>query len=426
MKIRSGVGAGLCVAAFSLLVRPCWAEAEPATLLAGIRKRVAADHARLPNYTCKQTIERSTRPNASKKWTPVDSLRLEVALVAGRELYAWPGSPKFEEKRIDELVGTSGAIGTGVFALQLRNLFLAPGPKFFYAGEAQANGRRAVRFNFEVPREKSGFEVGDGQHGAVVAYAGSFLADSETLELIRLDIQVDEVPAPVRVRATRDSIEYAKARIGESDFLLPALAEMIIIAPDGDARNITRFDACRQYVGESVVSFGDAPSAGAEAVKPFREVGLPAGLAVEMTLETQITPDAAVGDPVEGVLTRPLKGKDAMLLLPKGARFTGRITRLERRRAGAVQYGVIGVTFGQAEAPGLKAQFHGELESVGIGARADFHVPYYNGPREFNIWSGIEHVTAPPQPDEGIFYVRQQQPRTGRSLRMLWRTTQPQ
>jgi hypothetical protein len=348
--VRSFVSA-MVISGFAVSARA--AAPDPAAILAGIIKRVAADHARLPNYTCTQTIQRSVRPDASKKWAPVDTLRLEVALVAGTELYAWPGSPNFEEKRIDELIQGAGAIGTGVFALHLRNLFLKAGPKFYYAGETEVGGRPAVRFDFKVPREKSGFEVGDGQHEAAVAYAGSFVADRETLELIRLDVRVDEVPAPVRVKATRDTIEYAKVRIGESEFLLPASAQMIIIAPEGETRNITRFDACRQYVGESVVSFGDAPEA--ETARPVREVKLPAGLGIEMTLETQISPQAAVGDPVEGLLQRALKDKEGTLLLPKGTRFKGRITRLERRRTAAIQYGVIGVTFGQADAPGLKA-----------------------------------------------------------------------
>src|SRR5947209_13623252 len=60
-------------------------------LLARIKVKMAENLDHLPNYTCEQTIERSRRRAPSRKFELLDTVRLEVALVEGKELYGWPG-----------------------------------------------------------------------------------------------------------------------------------------------------------------------------------------------------------------------------------------------------------------------------------------------------------------------------------------------
>src|SRR5260370_29219607 len=47
-------------------------------LLSRIKVRAAENLQRLPNYTCTETIERSRRARKSRRFDPVDTLRLEV------------------------------------------------------------------------------------------------------------------------------------------------------------------------------------------------------------------------------------------------------------------------------------------------------------------------------------------------------------
>ena len=60
-------------------------------LLARIKVKMAENLKGLPNYTCLQTIERSTRDAGNRRYRPLDTVRVEVALVDGKELFAWPG-----------------------------------------------------------------------------------------------------------------------------------------------------------------------------------------------------------------------------------------------------------------------------------------------------------------------------------------------
>src|SRR5580698_9823121 len=82
--------------------------------LAKIRTRMLFNLEHQPNYTCVETIERSSRAKSTNKFKVVDTLRLEVALADGREMFAWPGSKKFDETDVTQFV-TSGAIGNGEF-----------------------------------------------------------------------------------------------------------------------------------------------------------------------------------------------------------------------------------------------------------------------------------------------------------------------
>src|SRR5262245_46878599 len=93
-----------------------------ALLLSRIKVRAAENLTRLPNYTCLETIERSTR-GPSGKFRLVDFIRLEVAYVDRKEMFAWPGSNNFEDQDITDLVG-GGTIGNGSFALHARSVFL--------------------------------------------------------------------------------------------------------------------------------------------------------------------------------------------------------------------------------------------------------------------------------------------------------------
>src|SRR5207247_2136627 len=103
----------------------------PQTLtLERVKAKMADNLRRLPNYTCSQTIERSKRRQPSSPSELVDTLRLEVALVDGKELFSLPGAAQFEEKEIREFASEAAAIGDGAFALQARSLFLTGSPEF--------------------------------------------------------------------------------------------------------------------------------------------------------------------------------------------------------------------------------------------------------------------------------------------------------
>jgi hypothetical protein len=381
---------------------------DPAALLSQIRRRMAENLAHLPDYTCRETIERSVRNAGSRRFTPVDTLRFEVSYVGGKELFAWPGADKFEERDLFEMVN-GGAASSGNFATHAHAVFATDAPSFTWVGQTVEGGRRVVRFDFRVARERSRYIVKTGV-AAVVAYYGSFWADADTLDLIRLRVETGAIPGEIDIERGGETMEYGRARIGAADFLLPRSSEVLLLDRVGrESRNRVSFDACRQYAGESVIRFGEvqeqaAPAAVSKAAPPAE---LPAGLTVETVLDSRIdAAKSAIGDPVRAVVTHQVT-KDGAVLVEKGAVLGGRISRLRHFEARGGRMYLVGIVLDTVTQGGARAPFRGRLDTV------DF-----TNSRRYSVVPAREEML----PGEGMFTMRGGQSAAFSRLRMVWRT----
>jgi len=373
--------------------------------LSKIRTRMVFNLQHQPNYTCIETIERSSRPKSTARFKILDTLRLEVALVDGREMFAWPGSKKFEDSDVTKIV-TSGAIGNGNFATHARALFETRAATFHYLGLVDFDRKKAIRFDYNVPQMLSGYRVRTGYASAIVGYHGSFYANPETFNMQHMEVLADEIPAELMLLSTADKIDYAIARIGEGDFLLPAESDLTMVNLNGsENHNHVKFTACRQFSGESVITFGDAPeSKPAARPVPARELDLPEGLEIELALLQKIDlRKAAIGDPVAARVEHDVK-RAGEVIVPRGATAAGRITRVEKYE----RYMIVGVEFPEIEAPGILARMKGTLEHT-VGVLPVTH-PYSMRSR------------SPLAPGEGVFPVNDNQFALPKGCIMFWRT----
>jgi hypothetical protein len=299
-------------------------------LLARIRNVVHENLERLPDFTCVQTIERSQREPGSKRYRFVDNIRLEVALVEGKELYAWPGSPKFEERDLRDMVG-GGAIGTGDFALHAKSIYLSGSATFSYQGTEELRGRKVHVFHYRVPVAQSRYIMRIEKAEGPVGYQGHVYNDAETLEMARIEIHIDDIPDYLPLKEGHKVIDYAPMMIGGARHVLPAEMEMTLVALNGgESRNRAVFSACKQYQGESRLVFEDPPEE-APAAAPQVEWVLPEDLEVRMRLaETLDLAKAAMGDPVVFEVTRDAQRKGETWL-KRGARVTLRMDQIACR-----------------------------------------------------------------------------------------------
>jgi hypothetical protein len=298
---------------WSLLLVTCAAGqplAPETLLLARIKQHMEQVLTRQPNYTCLETIERSRRSGRGRKFQLVDALHLEVAVVEGKELFSWPGEREFKERDLRELAPT-GAIGNGSFALHARSVFLSSSPLITYAGEEQMDGRTVARYDYSVPQFRSGYRLTMGNLSGITGYRGSFWSDRETFDLMRLDVEAVDIPPVLPLRSARDSMRYERVPIGETTFLLPKSSEMVMEDFGGGAsRNAIHFSRCRQYAGESTLSFAEVPEGDAAPAPLAEAISLPPGLLVEMELLTPVKfPGNAIGDEIEARVTRDSKSK---------------------------------------------------------------------------------------------------------------------
>lgn len=384
-------------------------------LLARIKLRAAENLSALPNYTCLETIERSRRRAAARRFEFVDLLRLEVAFVNNKELFAWPGSEKFEERELSEIVG-GGTIGTGSFALHARSVFLSRAPTFTHVGERFREGRRTIRYDYRVPAMQSGYRLKVPPKEGIVGYEGSFWVDAETLDLIWLEVRVTEIPPHLPVSSATEFLEYARTPIGERSFLLPKASELVIVDLAGnESRNRIRFTGCRQFAGESTLSFGEPPEPPQNKWRPV-ELQLPEGLDIELRLDSPIeTGVSAVGDPIRATVLRDVKRRGA-ILAPKGAVAHGRLVHLKRRDDARRPGWIAGVQFDRIEFGDFVVRFAARMDPVGennfpLGV-TDFSSRSYRIVREAN----------PSDIRVGILYIKGEQGKVPAGARMIWRT----
>ncbi len=395
------------------------AEVDPhVLLLARTKLKMEENLERLPNYTCVQTIERSRRQAPSRRFQLIDTLRLEVALVEGKEMFSWPGASEFREQDLREIVPT-GAIGNGTFALHARSVFLGAWPKFQYAGEEELDGRLCIRFDYQVPLIGSGWRLKVGEAQAIVGYHGSFWADKQTLDVVRLDVHADDIPTHLMLQSVSEQMEYRRTRIGAGDFLLPWRAVMTLVDLDGSvSRNETHFSDCRQYVGESFLSFAEPPPVEAEpAARAPAPIEVPGGLRLPIQLQTAIDErTTAVGDRITALVSSNVKRKKEVVV-PKGAVVSGRIVHLEKV-GGRVPYFVVALQLESIEFGGRRGTLSAELEDLGS------YLPY-GGLTMTPLFPGAVVRPRPELerlPGVGVFYVKGGMIRLRPGVRMIWRT----
>jgi hypothetical protein len=229
------------------------------SLLDRVRARTDENLRRLPNYTCTETIERTLRAGRKGRLRPKDTVQLNVAYVEGRELFGRLGDHRIDQPDIGQFVDRP--IGNGQFALFVKSIFVGQGGMFGSPVKTKIEGKQAFRFDYTIPLSDSGFSITSAVGKAYVGYSGSFWVARETLDLMRLIISADHLPPQLKMAYDLTIIDYGPVSIGGKLFPLPLRSKWETKDVFGsEARNIVTFENCHEFIGESVLKFGDAES----------------------------------------------------------------------------------------------------------------------------------------------------------------------
>jgi hypothetical protein len=341
-------------------------------LLAHFKQAIRRALSQVPNYTCLETVERYGAEHHGVSFRPLDNVQLEISSVGDKELLAWPGARRFDESDIEGFTA-GGMMSSGVFATHARSVFLADTTMIRYHGEEDLAGRMTARYDFHVSQAWSGYQIRANGATARVGTVGSFWVDPGSLELIRLEVRAEQLPAALGIESSTTDIDYARMRIGETDVLLPQTAQLLTALVSGDSwRNDIGFSHCRAYSTESSIRFDMPETQPANAVAAVRQVELPAGLMITIALETPIDSGTAlVGDVLHGRVTEDVRRK-GKTIVPKGALAAGRIRGFAR--VPSPEPGIdLTVEFQELEWEGARAQFYGEMLPQESAGRA--HIP---------------------------------------------------
>jgi len=120
-----------------------------------------------------------------------DRLRLEVAWVEGNNVYSWVGEPRFANDNLEKLAG-EGPLGSGDFGALLREILLQAIIDF--EREQFINGRHLLEYSYNMPVEKSSYNIKTSDGQQPIAYNGTLLLDPETQDLVNLTIRMANLP----------------------------------------------------------------------------------------------------------------------------------------------------------------------------------------------------------------------------------------
>ena len=412
-----------------------------------IREKMRQSLERVPDYTCLQTIERTNFTEQARKRADKqarqdgrgydarmyanasDTIRVEVALVDGKELHSWPGAEEFTSTPLATMVGY-GLVSAGDYATHLETLFAADEAGFDYVGEESLQGRNVLHYDYRVPLVKSKYLLRNGGQEAMVAHHGSLWADAESLDLIRLTFEADHIPFRLKVTKATTERSYMRLPIGGSSVMLPEKSRVVMRFSSGvESRSEISYEDCRQFGAQSELSFGEIAEPADREIEVIEETRIPPGVVLRIRLETEIdSEESAVGDPIRGKLRQAVK-RDGKTIAPRGAAVTGRIRVLERHTRPQALF-MVGMEFVALQFGSKRARFNAKLTEV-APITGMYSVPAggYRPQGRWNagVFESLGHtrvVSDPRYPGGGMIFMRGQRFRIHSGLNMVWETVQ--
>jgi hypothetical protein len=398
--------------------------------IARLKRQVKANVERLSNYTCVETIERARRKNDRQPLRHADSIRVEVAVSGRRD--SWPGADQFEERDLTQMIG-GGTVSTGDFVSDLRAVLVEDAGVITYRGEETLRGRPALRWDFSIPVNLSGWTVTHGGASGVVGRRGSFWAEPNSLDLLRLESNAQDFPPGLPVAALQIVTDYARVDLGGQPLILPQRVELLLTdIALGQSRNVIEFSHCRQFSAQASLRF-DAPGGTTPTTPrpPVQEIRLPAGLRLQARLDRALDSRAlAVGDPLSATLDSPASGKPGPVV-PKGAVLRGRIRRFDPLSEPRDHF-IVGFEFTDLEFPGHHARFFGEMEEIAapggmktILSSSSVRSRTFQNPAAPAVYeASTETFSTLPIPGVGTFLMEGRRFILPEGMRIVWRTVE--
>ena len=270
----------------------------------------------------------------SLKVDATDRLRLDVKVSGGEEIGSWAGANRFDSRSIVDLVG--GPFGSGQFGPLVLDVFVNIGTAFQYAGQDLQDNSPSFHYTFQVPVAASHLMIRDAGGGSWIAtsYDGDLWIDPDSFDLRRFSVRTSELSQEIEACEARMVADYARVRFDSGDFLIPRQSTLHFIMRDTEATEVTsRYSSCREYLGQSTLSFIDARVRNADASKITPpQKPLPAGLRLALAFTSAIdTQTATAGDVIMAKVLKAVRdNRSKETLIPAGATVQGRIIVMKR------------------------------------------------------------------------------------------------
>ncbi len=214
----------------------------------------------LPNFLCRQVMQRSRSRNLGKTWKDEDIVEAEVLIVEQVEEYrdiTIDGEPTGAK----DLSQIGGWWSTGEYGTVMYNLFIPPSQtKFEEAGPDTIGDRRTLVYDYEIEQENSRWTLRVNNREYSPGHGGKVWLDLETARAIRIETAATYLPHDYPLNRAAIVLEYGDVEIDGESYLLPVLAENLGCIRDTARCQKTRieFRDYRKFSSESTLFTTDS------------------------------------------------------------------------------------------------------------------------------------------------------------------------
>lgn len=320
------------VATLCNIARPSGQDPIPKTTLIASQIRLKALQTFKPNlsFICFETITRSERSSGSSAFHTIDSLSLEVAMVDGKELFSWPGDSKFSNHPPKQLVA-AGFTTSGEFLANVQNVLLSNNAVLSYVREGKLHQTKTLQYHFTLSSLVSGYRVFGNDQSAIVPTSGELWVNSDSLELMRLELRADKIPPELGIDHVLTRTDFVASTVGNRRVLLPDVATVTLAEENGRvSKNEISFGHFREYSSKSLVLSNDGSLQKQDLHQDEIEEFLPGGLNINLKLTAPISLQTVrIGDQIGAIVINDVRHK-RKVVIPRGTAISGRIRLAER------------------------------------------------------------------------------------------------
>jgi len=188
-----------------------------------------------------------------------------------------PAHPRYRGATKTDVV----VVGGGLTGCATAYAFAAAGVKVILL-EAGQIGRGTTAYQSGWVSEEPGVRFADlekaiGARGAGRAFQMWRRAALDFAALLRrLDVKCDRIPSHIGVRMIEESMRYKVVKIRNSEFLLPRNSQLAASDQLGNySLNMVSLEGCREFSGDSVVTYDAPVGNGASSSSADRQVPEP-------------------------------------------------------------------------------------------------------------------------------------------------------
>ena len=237
---------------------------EQAKLLDQMRKYTSDYTRRLPDFICLEQTFRYVDTTGVQAWWLVDVLTARLSYFDQKEDYKLV-SQNGHAVSGESYAAVGGAFSMGDFGTHMREVFdPANHATFAWKRWTTLRGRLTQVFSYRVPLEFSTYTIeyrGEqtqekgGVQRVKVGYRGSVFVDDELHTIVRIAREPLNIPPSFPIKQVEDTVDYDFVKIGDSQFLLPLVANLEMRSRNEVTKNVKEFRRYQKFSSEAEIKF---------------------------------------------------------------------------------------------------------------------------------------------------------------------------